>query len=325
MTAQEVTEGLRGPAFAATPWTYHQGHVVAYDSVGFTVATQGLNYGTGVFEGIRAYWDPRAHSLHVVKLREHLERFAASARLLHLDLGATVAELSDASTELLVRNGYRGDTYLRPIAHTLQFLPGTAFGVRLRGISTATSIYALPMPAGIGIEGVRCLVSSWRRVPDESLPARAKITGSYANLALAVDEATSAGCDDAILLNTKGTVAEASTANVFLARDGQLITPHLGADILAGITRGCVIELAATEGDTVVEREVPRSELYSADEIFLTGTGCELVPVIAIDGRSVGDGSVGPVTRRYLQRYRDAVHGRDDSLAGWLTTVRLTD
>lgn len=323
MTARVAAESLRGPAFPATPYAYYQDRIVPYGCVGFTAGTQGLNYGTGVFEGIRAYWDETAGRLHVVKLREHLERFAASAKLLHLDLGQSVDALAEATQELLVQNAYRGDTYIRPIAHKLQLLPGTGFGVRLRGLTTALSIYALPMPSRSAIEGVRCLVSSWRRIPDVSLPARAKITGSYANIALAVDEAHAAGYDDAILLNTRGNIAEASTANVFLVRDGRLVTPHPGADILAGITRGCVLEMADANGDVVVERDVARSELYAADEVFLTGTGCELVPVTEVDGRPVGDGAVGPVARRYARQYRDAVLGRDEIHGRWLTTVTL--
>ncbi len=325
MTVEAPAPAVSGPLFPATPYVYFQGGLVRQEDAALTLGTQALNYGTGVFEGIRGYWDEGRSSLLVVKLREHFARFLASAKVLRLDVTESVDELVAATEELLRRNGHRGDTYIRPIAFKLRLLPGTGFGVKLRGLSTAVAIYALPMPSGRLSGGVRCLVSSWRRVPDASIPSGAKITGSYANIALAVDEAQQAGCDDAILLNTRGTVAEASTANVFLRKNGVLLTPPTSADILAGITRDCVLELAAAAGEPVVEREIARSELYSADEVFLTGTGCELVPVLSIDDRVIGDGTPGPATDSYAGRYRAAVSGRDENFASWLTSVPFHD
>ncbi|EMD23013.1 branched-chain amino acid transaminase [Amycolatopsis azurea] len=316
---------LAGPSVGVTPYVYHQGRIQLYEDVGFTAGTQGLHYGTGVFEGIRAYWQPETAQLHVVRLAEHYRRFLASAGMLRLEIAESVDELCAATAELLVRNDYRGDCYLRPIAHKLALLPGASFGVKLSGLSTALSVYAVPMPRAPLSRSARAQVSSWRRIPDTALPAHGKITGSYANVALAVDEAESNGYDEAILLNVRGTVAEAGTANVFLVRDGHLITPHEGSDILAGITRRCVLEMAVRLGDRTVEREVARSELYTADEVFLTGTGCELLPVTEVDGRVVGDGRIGPVTARYAESYRAAVTGQASEYAPWSTTVQLND
>jgi branched-chain amino acid aminotransferase len=303
---------------------YHNGQIVRYDEVSFTPAVQGLHYGTGVFEGIRAYWDGTTGKAHVVQARKHWERFQDSARLLRLDVPISVDELVDITLDLLRRNAYRGDVYLRPLAHKLSIEPGGSFGVGLRNVSTAFSVYLVPMPGHPTGRRIRCAVSSWRRVPDTSIPARAKITGSYVNIALAIDEARSGGYDDAILLNQHGTVAEASTANVFVVRGGQLITPSADADILSGITRSCAIELAHQElGKVVAERPVLRSELYTADEVFLTGTGCELVGVGEIDGRPIGNGAVGPITARLADAYAGAVRGVAPRYTHWLTSTDL--
>lgn len=312
---------VRGPTFSATPLAYVNGTIVSLARTGVTAATQGLNYGTGVFEGIRAYWDESTEALNIIRLREHWERFAASCRFLRLEVEASIEQLIGATVKLLQENRYRGDVYIRPIAHKLQLLPGAGFGVKLRGISTALAIYVLPMSSSGTPTAIRCAVSSWRRIPDNSVPACAKITGSYVNIALAVDEVQDAGYDDAILLNVRGTVAEASTSNIFVVRKGQLNTPSVSAGILEGITRRCIAEIAGRDGIPFIERDIARSELYSADEVFLTGTGCEVVPVVEIDGRAIGYGSIGPLTATLVQKYHAAVRGDDTTYAHWITPV----
>ncbi|MEU9097632.1 branched-chain amino acid transaminase [Streptomyces sp. NPDC048361] len=311
-------------AAPADRWVFHQGAFVRAGDVALGAGTQALHYGTGVFEGIRAYADTEGRDSLVFKAREHYERLHASCRLLRLDLPHTPDELVEITTELIRRNDLRGDAYIRPLVYKLSLEPGTPFGVRLRGVSTSVSILALPMGDYTRAEGIRCGISSWRRVPDTSLPARAKITGAYANNALAVDEATAAGYDDAIMLNQQGSVAEASTANVFVVRDGQVATPGADADILLGLTRTAVMRILAEEaGITVAERAVPRSELYTADEVFLTGTGCQIVPVVEIDGRPIGAGIPGPLTRQIREVYQQAVRGALPRYRDWNTPVGL--
>jgi branched-chain amino acid aminotransferase len=314
---------VQGPIYSATPLAYANGAIVPLEHVGFTAATQGLNYGTGVFEGIRAYWDETTGNLNIIRLREHWERFATSCRFLRLEVEESIDHLIATTVKLLQENRYRGDVYIRPIAHKLQLLPGTGFGVKLKGISTALTIYVVPMPSSGIPTAIRCAVSSWRRIPDSSIPARAKITGSYVNVALAVDEAQTAGYDDAILLNVRGTVAEASTANVFAVQKGQLHTPYASADILEGITRRCVAEIAERNRIPFVERDIARSELYSSEEVFLTGTGCEVVPVVEIDGRVIGCGIAGPLTTALAQKYGAAVRGEDTAYSHWITPASI--
>ncbi|QKW07738.1 branched-chain amino acid transaminase [Streptomyces sp. NA04227] len=307
-------------------WVFHRGEFVRASRAGLGPGTQALHYGTGVFEGIRAYAAHDGGDSLLFKAREHYTRLHASCRLLRLNLPHTVDELIDITRELIRRNDLTGDTYIRPLVYKLALEPGTPFGVRLSGVSTAVTVLALPMGDYSRAEGIRCGISSWRRVPDSALPARAKITGAYANNALAVDEATAAGYDEAILLDQRGAVAEASTANVFVVHAGKVATPGPDADILPGLTRAAVIRILADEAAlTVAERTVQRSELLTADEVFLTGTGCQIVPVVEIDGRPVGDGTPGPLTTLVREVYQRAVRGADPRYRHWNTPVGLTD
>src|SRR5918999_1464029 len=268
-------------SFAASDagWTYHGGEFVKMGDIRLSPATHALNYGTGVFEGIRAYWNERRGALQVLKLREHYERFEKACRMLRIDLPHTVEELS---------------------------------------------IFTVPMGNYVELTGLRCCVSSWRRTPDTAIPARGKLTGSYINTALAVDEAQRAGYDDAIFLTQDGHVSEASAANIFLLRKGGLVTPPVTADILEGITRDAVMELAREEfGIPVIEREVDRTELYAADEVFLSGTGFQIAPVVEVDGRPVGSGEVGPVASRLQEMYFRAARGEWEEYADWTVAVEV--
>jgi branched-chain amino acid aminotransferase len=304
-------------------WVLHDGAIRPAGEVRLTASTQALNYGTGVFEGIRSYRDAAGGGANLFRLREHYARLAQGARLLRIDLGFGVDELSALTVKLLQRNGHQqDDAYIRPLAYKLALEPGASFGVKLRQVTSALTVVTLPMGRYVPAQGVRCRTSAWRRVPDAALPARFKITGGYANNAIAADDAHSAGFDDAILLDMHGYVAEASTANIFLVHRGELITPPAGADILPGITRASVIELARRElSAVVVERPVARSELLTADEVFLTGTGVEVVGVPDVDGEIIGEGGVGPVTRALARLYDAAVRGRLDGYRHWLTPV----
>lgn len=308
-------------AFAASDaeWCYHGGELVKMGDVRLSPATHALNYGTGVFEGIRAYWNEERGTLQVLKLREHYERLEKSCRLLHINLNDTVDELCDITLEMLKRNGPREDTYIRPLAYKST----TSVGVNLKGDSEL-SIFTVPMGNYVELTGLKVCVSSWRRTPDNAIPARAKCTGSYVNTSLAVDQAHRGGYDDAIFLTQGGLVSEASAANVFLLRKGQLITPSVTADILEGITRDAVMELAEKELSMPTEqRDVGRTELYTADEVFLTGTGFQIAPVVEVDNRPVGTGGIGPVAERLQELYFKAAHGEDPKYSHWTVAVEV--
>jgi branched-chain amino acid aminotransferase len=310
-------------AFAASEaeWCYHSGELVKLGNIRLSPATHALNYGTGVFEGIRAYWNEGRGTLQVLKLREHYERFEKSCRMLRIDLPHTVDELCEITLEILRRNAPREDTYIRPLAYK----SAASVGVKLT-VEEELSIFTVPMGNYVELTGLRCCVSSWRRTPDTAIPARGKLTGSYINTALAVDEAQRGGYDDAIFLTQDGHVSEASAANIFLLRKGGLVTPPVTADILEGITRDAVMELAEKElGMLVMLRDVDRTELYVADEVFLTGTGYQIAPVVEIDGRKVGSGEMGPVAGRLQELYFEAARGDNPDYGHWTVAVEVAE
>jgi branched-chain amino acid aminotransferase len=306
-------------AVSDAEWCYHGGEFVKMGDIRLSPATNALNYGTGVFEGIRAYWNERRGTLQVLKLKEHYERFEKSCRMLRIDLPHTVDYLCAITLEILRRNAPREDTYIRPLAYKA----AESVGVKL-AVDDELSIFTVPMGNYVELTGLRCCVSSWRRTPDTAIPARGKLTGSYLNTALAVDEAQRAGYDDAIFLTQDGHVSEASAANIFLIRKGGLITPPVTADILEGITRDAVMELAEKElGMPVDKRDVDRTELYAADEVFLTGTGYQIAPVVEIDGRPIGTGEMGNVATRLQEIYFEAARGDNPEYDHWTVAVEV--
>ncbi|GAA3763244.1 branched-chain amino acid transaminase [Streptomyces tremellae] len=306
----------RGPAVAAV--AYHDGAFVPLREAQVPVSTQALQYGTGVFEGIRAYVQRSTGEPAVFRAREHYERFLSGARTLHIDIGLDVKELVELTTELLRRSGLSEDTYIRPLAYKRSLMPGTPPGVQLRGVTDALSVIAFAMGSYTDRSGIRCAISSWRRPGADVLPVRAKATGGYLNSALAVDEARAGGYDDAILLNAAGNVAEASTSNVFAVVRDRLVTPPVTAGLLEGITRDTVIRLAEDFGVRCEFADLDRHDLSTADEVFLTGTGSEVVPVTEVAGRAVGAGVPGPLTTRLLDAYQKLVRGDDPRHADWL-------
>jgi branched-chain amino acid aminotransferase len=283
-----------------------------------SVMTHAFNYGTAVFEGIRAYWNADEGQLFGLDLLAHFQRIHRSARLLQMEVRQPPDELVKITIELLRRDGLREDAYLRPIVYK----SNEAIGVRLHNLESDLTIFAVPFGKYIDTEaGIRAQVSTWRRTDDNAIPARAKITGSYVNGALAKSEAQLNGYDEAIMLTQEGSVSEGSAENIFLVVDGTLITPPVTDNVLEGITRAHLLDVAASLGIPLVERSVDRTELYTADEVFLCGTGAQLAPVIEIDRRKVGGGVPGPITRRLHQVYFDAVRGRVDAYRHWLTPV----
>jgi branched-chain amino acid aminotransferase len=280
--------------------------------------THALNYGTGCFEGIRGNWNEHHEQVYLFKLREHFERLQRSARILRIDITETVAELCDITVELVRKGGFHEDVYIRPIAYKSAEL----IGVRVHDLEDDLNIYVAPFGAYLEDGGVRCCTSSWRRVPDTSIPGRAKVTGIYVNSALAHTEAKDNGYDEAIMLTQEGNVSEGPGENIFLVSGGQLVTPGAAEGILVGITRNTVMELAKRElGVDTIERQVPRSELYSAEECFMTGTAAHVTPVVEVDRRPVGTGEPGPITRQLCELYADIIRGNNVRYRGWCTAV----
>ena len=283
-----------------------------------SVRTHGFAYGTGCFEGIRGYWNEAEQQVYLFRLREHYERLLNSCKILQISLPYTVDQLIAISIELVQRNGQRQDVYLRPVAYKTD----QTIGVRLHDLHADLIITSEPLGDYVSTTGMRCGVSSWRRIDDNAIPARAKICGAYVNSAFAKSEAMQNGFDEAIMLTHDGHVSEGSAENIFLVTNGELVTPASTENILLGITRASVMELVQRElGRITREQQIDRTELYVADEIFMCGTGAQIAPVTYVDHRPVGDGRIGPITSAIQQFYVDATHGRLPDYREWCTPV----
>lgn len=300
---------------------YFDGKYVPLSEARVGILTHALHYGTGVFEGIRGYWDETQQELFLVRPMDHYLRWKQNCNILRMDIPLSPDELSSITLELVKRNGLQTNLYVRPLAYKCAERVGVSPDDK-----NAFALVALPFGDYLHADhGVHAGVSSWRRIEDNAIPARAKICGAYVNSALASDEARQNGFDEAILLNESGHVAEGSTCNLFMVRKGNLITPPVTENILEGITRDSVIKLTQRElGITVVERPIDRSELYLCDELFFTGTAVGIAPIVRVDHRPVKDGSIGAVTRRIQQLYFDATHGRMQRYRKWLVPAYHT-
>lgn len=301
------------------PIAFFNNQFVPLDQAKVSIRTNALQYGTGIFEGIRAYWNANRKQLFVFKMAEHYERLLRNCRVLRLQIGKDVKELGDITLELLRKNQHREDTYIRPLA----YISSEGLGPKLIGYETGFAIYTLPLGDYIDTStGVKVGFSSWRRIGDNTIPARCKVTGGYVNSALAKTEAMEQGFDEAIFLTHDGFVSEGSAMNIVLIRGGKLITPDFSADILEGITREVLIELCRDElGLEVIERPVGRSELYLCDEAFLCGTGAQVSPIIEVDRRPLNDGKIGPLTAKIQQLYFRVVKAEHDKYQAWCTPV----
>jgi branched-chain amino acid aminotransferase len=293
------------------------GELVPWDDANVHVLTHALHYGTGVFEGIRAYQTPEGAA--VFRLDDHMIRLHRSAKAYQMPLDWSVADLCDAA-RLVVRDNDLDSGYIRPLV----FLELGAVGLNPANARVRTSIITWKWGAYLGEEGVRngirVRVSSWRRFSSDVFP-NAKATGTYINSILAKSEAIQTGYDEAIMLNRDGAISEGSGENLFLVAGGVVYTPSLAAGCLDGITRQTVITLLQDEGYEVVEKTLLRSDLYYCDELFLTGTAAEVTPIREVDDRSVGDGIPGPITKRAQELYLDAVTGKLDTHRDWLSLV----
>ncbi len=297
---------------------YFEGEYVALRDANVSIMTHAFMYGTAVFEGIRAYWNEDQGVLYGLKLREHMERIRRNAGILLMRDLAPVDELVRIVVETVRRNGFREDAYIRPC----YYKSGSAIGVRLHNLPHQLTVLALPFGNYVDTEnGLRMMTSTWRRNADDALPARGKIVGGYVNMAFQKSEAELNGFDEALVLTPDGHASEASAANMFVVRDGVLMTPPVSDDILEGVTRKAILELAEVFGIPTELRSIDRSEIYVADEMFLCGTGVQLAPVVELDHRPIADAAIGPLTRQLHEAYYAAVRGRDSRFAHWLTPI----
>jgi branched-chain amino acid aminotransferase len=305
-----------------TKYAFFEGRIVPIDEAKVSIMTHAFNYGTGCFEGIRAYWNETEEQLYVLKMREHYERFLNSCHIILISLPHSVAELCDFTIEVLQKEGFREDTYIRPLAYKAT----AGVGVRLHDLEDQFALFATPFGKYIEREeGAKVGVSSWRRINDNAVPARAKITGAYINSALIKTDAVMSGFDEAIVLTQQGHVSEGSAENLFIVRDGKLITSPVTEDILEGITRLTLIELAAEElGVETVERPIDRTELYVAEEAFFCGTGVQIVAITEIDHRPVGTGAIGPIVSQLRELYFSIARGKRKEYSDWIRPVYAT-
>jgi len=298
---------------------FFQGKIVPYSKAKVGVLTHGLNYGTSVFGGLRAYCNEEEEQLYIFRPYDHYRRFLNSAKLLCMQLDHTPESLTKLTVDLVRVEDYHCDIYIRPLAYKTDEI----VGVKLHGLHEDLSICAIPFDRYMSDDtNAHVTISSWRRVDDNIIPARGKIAGAYANSAFIKTDAVRAGFDEALVLTQEGHISEGSAMNFFMVRDGILVTPPITENILEGITRRSVIELAHKElGIPVQERPVDRTEVYLCDELFLTGTAAQITAVTRVDFRLVGDGKMGPITAHLYQLFNDLIRGRVPKYHHWLTPV----
>lgn len=306
-----------GPRYA-----FFEGKIIPLEDAKVGVMTHAFNYGTGVFEGIRGYWNADHNQLYIFRLREHFERFLKNTAMVCIHVPYTVDQLTELTLQVVRKHEYDTDIYIRPLAYK----SSQQIGVSMEGVRDDLTIFTAPYGKYIETEApLSVCVSSWRRSSDNAIPGRAKVTGNYANTALIKNEAVLNGYDEGIALTPEGKVSEGSAENIFLVRKGRLVTPSVSQDILEGITRDTIIELASNDmGIETEEREVSRTELYYADEIFLTGTGAQIAPVGRVDQRVVSTGEIGPITAQIQSAYFDIVRGDNPKYHDWLTPVNTS-
>ena len=302
-----------------TKYAYFEGKIVPFGDAKISVATHGFNYGTAAFGGLRGYWNDEKKKLFIFRPYDHYKRFLNAGKILAMTLPHTPESLTQVTIDLLKADGWQQDVYIRPLCYKAD----AGIGVRLHDLRDEVTIFAVPFGAyGKNEDGAHVTISSWRRVDDNVIPARGKISGAYANSALIKTDAIRAGFDEALVLDQNGHISEGSAMNIFMVRDGVLITPPIYDNILEGITRRTIIELAQNElGLTTVERSIDRTETFLCDELFLTGTGAQVTVVTKVDHRQVGSGEIGPITAKLREIFNEVVHGKIEKYNHWNKTV----
>jgi branched-chain amino acid aminotransferase len=300
-------------------YAFFKDKIVPYSEAKVGVLTHGLNYGTGVFGGIRGYWNDNEKDLLVFRPLDHFQRFLESTRLLRMELPFTREDITAILMDLIKKEDLHEDCYVRPLA----FYGDEIIGVRLHNLTPVLSIAVLPFGRYIEKEeGAHVMFSSWRRIDDNVIPARGKIAGGYVNSALAKSDANLAGFDEAILLNQDGHISEGSAENIFIYRKGKIVTPPVTDNILEGITRNSMMTLLRDElGMEVVERPIDRTEVYLSDEAFMVATGAQIVAITRIDHRELGSGAMGPVTLKLRDLYFNVVRGKVPKYRQWCQPV----
>lgn len=308
---------------AKPKYAYFNKKIVPFEQATISVMTHAFNYGTAVFGGLRGYWSDVDEQLYLFRPLDHFTRLIQSAQLLRIRLDESAADLTNTLVELLRAEAYRENCYVRPLAYKSTEM----IGVRLHDVDDALTMFAIPFGQYVANEeGLHVHFSAWRRVDDNAIPARGKISGAYANSALVKSDAILAGYDEAIVLTDDGHVSEGSAANVMIVRNGKLITPPVQADLLEGIVRRSVLELAVNElGLDVVERDIDRTEVYLADECFMCGTGMQIAAVTRIEHRPIGTGKMGEITTALRDTFFDVVSGRNKAYGHWLTPVYVKE
>lgn len=282
------------------------------------VMTHALHYGTALFEGIRGNWNAEQQQMYIFRLKEHYERLLNGCRVLKMDLQYSVDNLCRITVELAQKCNFHEDIYIRPLAYK----SSEALGVRLHDLESDFLVFAIPWGRYLDTDKARVAFSSWRRPDVNVIPPQCKITGIYINNAFAKTEVVQNGFDEAIMLSPDGHISEGSGENIFVVSDGKLITPPSYNNILIGITRNTIIELARAEFNIeTMERPIERSELYTAQECFMTGTAAHLTPVAEVDRRKIGEGEIGPVTKKLQKVYSEVIRGDNPKYSRWCTQV----
>jgi branched-chain amino acid aminotransferase len=300
---------------------FFEGKFVPLSEAKVSVQIHALNYGTGIFEGIRGYYNQEREEIYLFRLADHFRRMLKNCNLIKIELPYTVDDLCNMTIELIRRNNFQRDLYVRPLAYKTSCQIGT----KLTPGSDFT-MFAVAMDDYIATDrALNVCISSWRRLEDNSIPPRGKICGSYVNSALAATEARDNGFDEAIVLNNDGHVAEGAAMNLFMIRDGKLVTTPITANILEGITRTAIMKFGKEElGLEHETRQIDRSELYMAEELFFCGTGAQIAPIGSVDHRKIGDGKPGPIALEIQKTYDRIVRGRNERYIDWCTPVFRT-
>jgi branched-chain amino acid aminotransferase len=312
-------ERIMGATMVPGPIAWFEGGYVPVEDAKISILTHAFNYGTGLFEGIRGYYCAEEDNILIFRLHEHVDRIMRNSRILCMEIPETREKIAGICIELIRRSGFREGVYIRPIIYKSEH----SLGPTVKDVQSSLCCYIIKLGDYCDIEsGLDVAVTSWRRLSDNAIPARAKTTGSYVNSSLAATEARQNGFQEAIFLREDGMVSEGSAMNIFMVLDGKLITTPPAADILVGITRNTVMQIAREQlGLEVVERPISRTELYVCDELFFCGTGAQVAPVRSVDRRILGGGHPGPITKKLQRLYFEVVRGRVEEYRGWCTPV----